>query len=93
MRRRILQSTAFVRAARQVVKKHPQAAPFLHATLESLAEDAYIPSLKTHKLKGDLAESWACSAGYDLRILFEFIQHEGSEAILLQTVGTHDEVY
>jgi hypothetical protein len=28
-----------------------------------------------------------------LRILFEFVQHEGAEAISLQTVGTHDEVY
>jgi len=48
--------------------------------------------LKTHKLKGELAGSWACSAGYDLRIVFEFVQHEGNEAILLQTIGTHDEV-
>lgn len=30
---------------------------------------------------------------HDLRILFEFIQHEGALAILLLTVGTHDEVY
>jgi mRNA interferase YafQ len=37
--------------------------------------------------------SWACSAGYDMRIVFEFVQYEGAEAILLQTVGTHDEVY
>jgi hypothetical protein len=25
--------------------------------------------------------------------IFEFVQHEGAEAILLQNVGTHDEVY
>jgi mRNA-degrading endonuclease YafQ of YafQ-DinJ toxin-antitoxin module len=61
--------------------------------LESLAEDAFHAALKTHKLKGELAGSWACSAGYDLRIVFEFVQHEGAEAILLKTVGTHDEVY
>lgn len=93
MRRLLLQSAAFVRAARRLIKKNPQAAPSLQATLEALAEDALHPSLKTHKLKGELAGSWACSAGYDLRIVFEFVQHEGSEAILLQTVGTHDEVY
>ena len=58
-----------------------------------LAENAFHPALKTHKLKGDLAESWACSAGYDLRVVFEFVQHEESEAILLQSAGTHDEVY
>jgi mRNA-degrading endonuclease YafQ of YafQ-DinJ toxin-antitoxin module len=75
------------------VKKHPEAAPHLQTALETLAEDAFNPTLKTHKLKGELAGSWACSAGYDLRIVFEFVQHEGAEAILLQTVGTHDEVY
>jgi mRNA-degrading endonuclease YafQ of YafQ-DinJ toxin-antitoxin module len=61
--------------------------------LETLAEDAFDPMLKTHKLKGELAGSWACSASYNLRIVFEFVQHEGAEAVLLQAVGTHDEVY
>jgi mRNA-degrading endonuclease YafQ of YafQ-DinJ toxin-antitoxin module len=58
-----------------------------------LAADAFDTKLKTHKLKGDLAGVWACSAGRDLRVLFEFVTHEGAEAILLLTVGTHDEVY
>lgn len=93
MKRIVLRSDAFIRAAKRYTKKHPDAAEELRATLELLEEDAYHPSLKTHKLKGELAGSWACSAGYDLRIIFEFVQHEGAEAILLQTVGTHDEVY
>jgi mRNA-degrading endonuclease YafQ of YafQ-DinJ toxin-antitoxin module len=93
MRRLLLPSAAFVRAARRLVKKNPEAGPLLQAAFESLAEDAFLPALKTHKLKGELAGSWACSAGYDLRIVFEFIQHDGAEAILLQTIGTHDEVY
>jgi mRNA-degrading endonuclease YafQ of YafQ-DinJ toxin-antitoxin module len=76
-----------------LAKKHPEAAPTLQAALEALAEDAFHPSLKTHKLKGELAGSLACSAGYDLRIVFRLVQHEGAEAILVQTVGTHDEVY
>lgn len=59
----------------------------------ALADDAFQTALKTHKLKGELAGSWACSAGYDLRIVFEFVQYEGAEAILLQNVGTHDDVY
>ena len=58
-----------------------------------LAEDAFHPSLKTHKLRGTLEGSFACSMTHDLRILFEFIQHDGAGAILLLTVGTHDEVY
>jgi addiction module RelE/StbE family toxin len=89
----LLRSTAFVRAARRWIKKHPQAAESLRATLELLAENAFNPQLRTHKLKGELGGSWACSAGPDLRIVFEFVQHEGAEAILLLTLGTHDEVY
>ena len=37
--------------------------------------------------------SWACSAGYDLRVIFRPVKHAGKPAILLESVGTHDEVY
>jgi len=93
VRRLLIRSGAFVRAARRIVKKSPGAAEGLRAALEQLAEDAFHPSLRTHKLMGDLQGLWSCSAGYDLRIVFSFTQHDGQEAILLQTVGTHDEVY
>lgn len=93
MRRVLLRSAAFVRAAKRLAKKDPEIAPVLLEAMKALAENAFQPSLKTHKLKGDLAGSWAASADYDLRIVFEFVQQDGAEAILLQTVGTHDEVY
>ena len=30
---------------------------------------------------------------YDLRVVFEYVQNEGAEAILLLSLGTHDQVY
>ncbi len=93
MRRELLRSTAFVRAARRLAKKNPEAAESMRTALEILEADVFDPRLKTHKLKGELDGSWSCSVGYDLRIVFEFVQHDGAEAILLQTIGTHDEVY
>lgn len=93
MNRELIRSSAFVRAARRYSKKHPQAAGDIEAALAMLAEDAFRPQLKTHKLKGQLEGVWACSAGHDLRILFEFVEHRGDEAILLLTMGTHEEVY
>ena len=93
MKRPLLRSSAFVRAARKVVKKYPQNAIELQSTLELLEVDAFHPRLRTHKLKGQLKDSWACSPGYDLRIVFRFVPYQGSEAILLESVGTHDEVY
>ncbi|MEA3414675.1 MAG: plasmid stabilization protein [Thermodesulfobacteriota bacterium] len=55
----------------------------------------FAPQLETHKLKGKLSGSWACSAGYDLRIVFDFVKAKKGSAddILLLAIGTHDEVY
>ncbi len=58
-----------------------------------MEENIFNSSLKSHKLSGDLSGSWACSAGYNLRIIFSIVNSEGKEAILLETIGTHDEVY
>ena len=93
MTRLLLPSPAFLRAARRAVKKDASLAKDLVTTLNLLAEDAFDPRLRTHKLRGKLEGSWACSAGYDLRIIFSFGEHEGSAAILLETVGSHDKVY
>lgn len=82
-----------MRAARRIAKRNPKLTEEIRTTLELLANDAFHPLLRTHKLKGKLEGSWACSAGYDLRIVFEFVQQEGSEAILLETIGSHQEVY
>jgi mRNA interferase YafQ len=89
----LLRSTAFVREAKKTVKKQPQIAQNLQTTLELLAMDPFNPKLRTHKLKGDLQDSWACSVGYDLRIIFKFVESESKQAILLESIGTHDEVY
>lgn len=53
----------------------------------------FSPNLKTHKLKGRFEGHWSCSAAYDIRIVFKLVKYENEDAILLQTIGTHDEVY
>jgi len=93
MRRTLLRSPAFGRDLRRWLKARPDTAVSIEATLEQLSADAAHPSLRTHKLSGPLAGCWACSGGYDLRVVFEYTQHEGAEAILLLALGTHDQVY
>ena len=93
MKRLLLPSAAFLRSARRFARKHSSSATDLQLTLELLTADAFHPQLKTHKLKGKLAGSWACSAGYGLRVVFQFVKHKGADAILLEGMGTHDEVY
>ena len=62
MKRLLLPAKPFFRSAGKLTRNR-DAAHDLHAALELLAEDAFDPKLKTHKLKGHLAGSWACSAG------------------------------
>ena len=93
MKRLLLPSTAFIRSGRRFARKQPQAGAELQSMLVLLTEDAFHPRLKTHKLKGKLTGSWAASAGYDLRVVFQFVHHKGTEAILLEGIGTYDEVY
>jgi addiction module RelE/StbE family toxin len=64
-------------------------------SLRLLANDPFTPSLKSHKLGGDLADLWSCSVAYDCRIIFRFSE-EGQlleVVILLVDIGSHDEVY
>lgn len=93
LKRLLLPTKPFIRSAKWLTRKNPDRATDIQVTLELLREDAFNPKLKTHKLKGNLAGSWACSAGYDLRDIFQFVRHQGAEALLLEAVGTHDEVY
>ena len=93
MKRLLLPSSAFLRSARRIVRRHPHLAKDLQFALDLLAEDAFHPQLRTHKLKGRLAGSWACGVGYDLRIIVQFVKHKDQDAVLLEGVGTHDEVY
>lgn len=89
----LLRSNAFVRDSRRLLRRRPDLADHLLNTLRLLEADPHAARLKTHKLKGKLKDSWACSGGYDLRIVFSFTKHAGKLAILLETIGTHDEVY
>jgi mRNA interferase YafQ len=89
----LLRSSAFIRDSRRLLRRQPGLAVHLLQTLRLLEADPYSPGLKTHKLKGRLKDSWACSGGYDLRIVFSFTRSGGKPEILLETVGTHDEVY
>ena len=43
----------------------------------------------------DLARACACSAGYDLRIVFDFVKNanQTEAGIFLLEIGTHEEVY
>lgn len=93
--RTLIWGKTFTRAYNRTIKKYPTLSKDIEETLNVLVKDPFAPQLETHKLKGKLSGSWACSVGYDLRIVFDFIKSEKQKEddILLLEIGTHDEVY
>jgi addiction module RelE/StbE family toxin len=92
--RTLIWTNTFVRTLKGVVRKHPQKRRDIEITLRLLVANPFTPQLETHKLKGKLSGSWACSVGRDLRVIFDFVKDaKGREDILLLEIGTHEEVY
>ena len=93
--RTLIWSNTFLRAFRRLIRKQPDLRKEVEDVLMLLVQDPFIPQLETHKLKGKLSGSWACSVGYNFRVIFDFVKNENQKEddIFLITMGTHDEVY
>ncbi|MCX6154976.1 MAG: type II toxin-antitoxin system mRNA interferase toxin, RelE/StbE family [Candidatus Kapabacteria bacterium] len=95
----LVKSSNFIRSAKKLARKYPNFLIELNETLKILTSNLYDSRLKTHKLNGEMKEFWACSINYELRIIFQLVnaidEESGNtvEAILLNNIGTHDEVY
>jgi addiction module RelE/StbE family toxin len=91
----LIWSQGFKRSFKKLIKKNPQLKPRIFDVLQKLAEDPFTPSLKSHKLSGNLEELWSCSVVYDCRIIFSFSEDRESleVIILLIDIGSHDQVY
>jgi mRNA-degrading endonuclease YafQ of YafQ-DinJ toxin-antitoxin module len=78
--RTLIWGKTFLRAFNRTIKKHPTLKQDIEETLGFLTKDPFNLRLETHKLKGKLLGSWACSVGYDLRIVFDFVKGEKQKA-------------
>jgi mRNA interferase YafQ len=83
---RFIASSRFTRRARRLKAPPDQ---LLRAALRRFAADPRDPLLRTHKLKGDLADYWAFSVDDDLRVLFRW----DGQVCFLVNLGSHDEAY
>jgi addiction module RelE/StbE family toxin len=92
---KLVWSSKFTRSVKKLARRKPGLLNQMEAVLHLLEREPYHPTLRTHKLSGDLEGCWACSASDDLRIVFECVRPKrGAEMeIHLLNLGTHDEVY
>ena len=96
LERKLGLSKPFEKSYQKFTSKSPALKAAIAKTLYKLTNDAFDPSLRTHKLSGKLALYLACSCGYDCRIIFTIEKDPTdpkNENILLLDIGTHDDVY
>ena len=80
---------SFLNHANKLFKRNPALRERFKQAVEKLITDPFDPSLKTHKLSGELKGFWSCSVTYEIRLRFKIINN----IIELIDIGTHDEVY
>jgi addiction module RelE/StbE family toxin len=90
---KLIFSPTFIRASKRLLKRNNHLSGVVEAALKSLQANMFNPNLRTHKLKGKFENYWSCSVTRDIRIVFKIVKESDEEAILLQSIGTHDEVY
>jgi mRNA-degrading endonuclease YafQ of YafQ-DinJ toxin-antitoxin module len=96
LERKLVLSKAFEKSYQKFTAKNQALKASIAKALLKMEQDAYDPSLKTHKLSGKLAVYLACSCGYDCRIIFiieKDVSNTDVENIVLLDIGTHDDVY
>ncbi|MBN2896098.1 MAG: type II toxin-antitoxin system YafQ family toxin [Campylobacterales bacterium] len=72
-------------------KKHPELLDKYAVVLKKLENDPFEPSLKLHKLQGNLEKFHAVRLTYEYRIIL--ILMIINERIVLVDIGSHDDVY
>ena len=93
--RKLVLTNSFEKSYKKFITKKPDLKTVIEKALFKLEEDAFAPGLRTHKLSGNLFGYFACSCGYDCRIIFSVEKNvkTKAEVILLIDIGTHDEIY
>lgn len=93
--RSLVLTPKFRRAYRKFVRRNDALQGRIEDALRQMEIDVFAPNLGTHKLSGDLLGFWACSCGYDCRIVFSVERDltTQQEVVVLLDIGSHDEVY
>lgn len=77
------------RKLRDINRKSPKLSEKIHKKLELFVDNPKHPSLRNHKLKGNLKDAWSISIERDLRMLYYFDE----DGVIFFDIGTHDQVY
>lgn len=74
---------------KKIKQKQPQLFKNIQKQLKLFKVNVKHPSLGTHKLKGNLANTWSISIESNIRLIYTV---KNNEAIFFK-IGNHDEIY
>lgn len=82
-------STEVTSELKKIKQEQPQLFKKIQKQLKLFKVSVKHPSLHTHKLKGNLANTWSISVEGNIRLIYTV---KNNEAIFFK-IGNHDEVY
>ncbi|MCK4979771.1 MAG: plasmid stabilization protein [Candidatus Delongbacteria bacterium] len=88
---KIIYTKPYIRKAVKFLKKHPDLKGQYEKTFKLLKINPYHPSLRLHKLTGNISKFYSVSINITYRITIEFLIKD--DKIIPISIGTHKEVY
>jgi len=88
---KIIRTDTYFKKLKKFIKKHPEVLDRYIKVIKLLELNPYHPSLRLHKLKGNLKEYYSVSITMQYKVVIDFIIEENK--IILLDIGTHNEVY
>ena len=82
-------STEVASELKKLKYKQPLLFKKIQKQLKTFKENVNHPSLRTHKLKGNLSNTWSISIEGNMRMIYTI---NNKEALFFK-IGNHDEVY
>ena len=82
-------STEVINELKKIKQKHPLLFKRIQKQLKIFKGNINHPSLRTHKLKGNLSNTWSISIEGNVRLIYTI---KNNKAIFFK-LGNHDEVY
>ncbi len=86
----IVPTSAFQKAFKRKVRGNKNLEMRFRQRVSIFQGDPFDPSLRTHRLGGELQGLWSFSLDYDVRVVFSFVE---PNLVLFVDIGTHEEVY
>jgi len=88
---KLIETSVYIKKLKKFLKKHPNLMKKYEKTIFLLEQNPFHPSLRLHKLEGEMKEFYSISIDMEYRIIIDFIVVD--KKIFLINIGHHNEIY